>query len=77
MTILELCKQLGDIACENPRGMDAEVVIWLRSRESLPLLSILDVTHVEPGYRESMGGSIACICATLSGVKDSTEGAMP
>jgi len=77
MTILELCKQLGDISAENPRGMDAEVVIWLRSRESLPLLSILEVTHVEPGFRASMGGSIACICATLSGVKDSEVEVQP
>jgi len=65
MTILDLCKNLGDIAAENPRGMDAEVVIWLRSRAEIPILSVLEVTHVEPGYRESCGGSIACICATL------------
>jgi len=77
MTILELCKQLGDIACENPRGMDAEVVIWIRSREALDFLSILDVTSVEPGYRESMGGSIACICASMPCVKDSTEEVLP
>jgi len=65
MTIAELCKQLGDIAAENPRGMDAEVVIWLRSRKAIEHLSILNISHTEVGYRQSLGGSIACICASL------------
>jgi|LakMenEpi03Aug12_release.lakeMendotaPanAssembly.Ray.scaffolds.fasta_scaffold3191112_1 hypothetical protein len=65
MSILELCQKMGDLAAENPRGMDAEVVIWLRSRKEIPLLSILELTHVEPGFRQSCGGPVVCLCATL------------
>jgi hypothetical protein len=65
MTILELWQKLGDAASENPNGMEAEVVLWLRSRETIEHAVLLDITDVEIGYRDSLGGPIACICATL------------
>ena len=60
ITILDLCRQLGDAAAESPLGLDTPVIGWLRTGED-EVPAFVPATSVVVHDNEQHGGTVAFI----------------
>jgi hypothetical protein len=61
MTIDKLIRQLVELADTLPRGVDSDVVAWVRVPQAGES-AVLEVSEIQQGYRITHGGPIATLC---------------